>query len=77
MLSKEQLEDVKKWLNEGKFIEDWLRVNGIQTQDRDEAIADIMSDKDKLAPNKQSIKPIKPVVTKSTVVVEDDDEDDI
>ena len=36
-----------------------------------------MSDKDKLAPKKQSIKPIKPVVTKSTVVVEDDDEDDI
>ena len=77
MLSKEQLENAKEWLSNGKFIEDWLRVNGIQTQDRDEAIADIMSDKDKLAPNKQSIKPIKPVVTKSTVVVEDDDEDDI
>ena len=77
MLSKEQLENAKEWLSNGKFIEDWLRVYGIQTQDRDEAIADIMSDKDKLAPNKQSIKPIKPVVTKSTVVVEDDDEDDI
>ena len=75
MLSKEQLENAKEWLSNGKFIEDWLRVNGIQTQDRDEAIADIMSDKDKLAPNKQSIKPIKPVVTKSTVVVEDDEDD--
>ena len=73
MLSKEQLENAKEWLNNGKFIEDWLRVNGIQIQDRDKAIADIMSDKDKLAP---AIKPIKPVITKSTVVVKDDDEDD-
>ena len=74
MLSKEQLEDVKKWLNEGKFIEDWLRVNGIQVQDRDEAIADIMSDKNKTA---SVTKPIRPVITKSTVVVEDADEDAI
>ena len=74
MLSKEQLEDVKKWLNEGNFIEDWLRVNGIQVQDRDEAIADIMSDKNKTA---SVTKPIRPVITKSTVVVEDDDEDAI
>ena len=74
MLSKEQLEDVKKWLNEGKFIEDWLRVNGIQVQDRDEAIADFMSDKNKTA---SVTKPIRPVITKSTVVVEDDDEDAI
>ena len=74
MLSKEQLEDVKKWLNEGKFIEDWLRVIGIQVQDRDEAIADIMSDKNKTA---SVTKPIRPVITKSTVVVEDDDEDAI
>jgi len=74
MLSKEQLENAKEWLSNGKFIEDWLRVNGIQTQDRDEAIADIMSDKNKTA---SVTKPIRPVITKSTVVVEDDDEDDI
>ena len=69
MLSKEQLKDVREWLKKGKFIEDWLRVNGIQIKDRDEAIADIMGQKDKPA---AAIKPIKPVVTKATVVVEDD-----
>ena len=70
MLSKEQLKDVREWLKKGKFIEDWLRVNGIQIKDRDEAIADIMGQKDK--PAAAAIKPIKPVVTKATVVVEDD-----
>ena len=74
MLSKEQLENVEEWLSNGKFIEDWLRVNGIQIQDRDEAIADIMSNKNKSV---SATKPIKPVVTKSTVVVKDDDEDEV
>ena len=69
MLSKEQLEDAKEWLESGKFIGEWLRVNGIQAKDRDEAVADIMGQKDKPA---AAIKPIKPVVTKATVVVEDD-----
>ena len=68
MLSKEQLKDVREWLKKGKFIEDWLRVNGIQIKDRDEAIADIIGQKDKPV----AIKPIKQVVTKATVVVEDD-----
>lgn len=71
-LSKEQLENAQEWIEEGKMLEDWCRVNGISAEHKEDVIEQIMSN-DAPAPVHKSTPVYTPVVKDTLDDLEDED----